>query len=515
MRLKKPSTSFAPPEVRRFILPITLTAFALMVGVILDNLLVESSFNIKLIVFCGIIIAGTLINDTVITRTGDFRESYGWLNAILTAIGLGLLLYILQGRLHEIAHIMIILGVIAVAILSGRLYGYTTLLGIFILSVPHLVDVIERSMNILWFGTPYIVSLSAMEAILRIKDTTQQHIHHLETINKASRQIMLSLETEQTISLLNATIQDALEADTYFVGILRGNEIQLDLFYDAGEYYNGTKVPIEGTLSGWVIKNQKELFLPDLRKEVELEGVRDYVIGTERTSLSWMGVPLTAANVTGVIALGSYQPNAFDSADMELLSNLAQHITLALENTIRHAQVEEQARLDSLTGVYNHGYFLKKLAEQAEECSTNNTPLSLIMLDIDFFKQYNDTYGHLVGDRILKTLCTAIKHHIKQSDAVGRWGGEEFVISLPGANGKEALQVAERVGQTMATLQIEDREQNTIPVPTVSQGIAVYPIEADEIYRLIDLADGRLYMAKERGRNQIEPDISHWDRFQK
>jgi hypothetical protein len=205
MKLRKPTTSFAPPEVRRFILPITLTTFALMVGVILDNLLIESSLNIGLIVFCSSLITGTLLNDAVITRTADFRESYGWLNAILTAIGLGLLLYVLQGRLHEISHIMIILGVIAVAILSGRLYGYATLLGIFVMSLPYLSDVIERSMNILWFGTPYIISVAAMEAILRIKDTIQQHLHHLEMINKASRQITLSLAREQTISLLNTT----------------------------------------------------------------------------------------------------------------------------------------------------------------------------------------------------------------------------------------------------------------------------------------------------------------------
>ncbi len=127
------------------------------------------------------------------------------------------------------------------------------------------------------------------------------------------------------------------------------------------------------------------------------------------------------------------------------------------------------------------------------------------MLDIDHFKQYNDTYGHLVGDRILKALCTAIKHHVKQTDAVGRWGGEEFAISLPGASGADALRVAERIRLTMASLQVEDRDQRTMPVPTVSQGIAVYPQEANEIYRLVDLADRRLYIAKERGRNQVEP----------
>jgi diguanylate cyclase (GGDEF)-like protein len=168
-----------------------------------------------------------------------------------------------------------------------------------------------------------------------------------------------------------------------------------------------------------------------------------------------------------------------------------------------------------MTAVYNHGYFLKMLARQAMECSTNHQPLSLIMLDVDFFKQYNDAYGHLVGDRILRTLCAAIKHHIKESDAVGRWGGEEFIISLPGADGAQARHVAERIGQTMATLRVQDRDQRTIPVPTVSQGIAIYPVEANEIYRLIDLADRRLYIAKDRGRNQIEPEISYWEKFQK
>jgi diguanylate cyclase (GGDEF)-like protein len=263
-----------------------------------------------------------------------------------------------------------------------------------------------------------------------------------------------------------------------------------------------------------MIKNQKELFLNDLRKDINLEGVDNFVIGKEKTSLSWMGVPIKSEHVTGVIALGSYRPNAFDLADMELLSNLAQHVTLALNNSYQHALVEEQAHLDSLTGVYNHGYFLKKLSEQAEESAFTYVPLSLIMMDIDYFKQYNDTYGHLVGDQILNALCTAIRQHIKQADAVGRWGGEEFIISLPGATGAQAMRVAERIGETMSSLRVEDRDGKPIPVPTVSQGIAVFPDEADEIYRLIDLADRRLYIAKVRGRNQIEPEPSHWEKIQ-
>jgi diguanylate cyclase (GGDEF)-like protein len=118
--------------------------------------------------------------------------------------------------------------------------------------------------------------------------------------------------------------------------------------------------------------------------------------------------------------------------------------------------------------------------------------------------------GSQPGDRILEALCTAVKRNIKQNDAVGRWGGEEFVISLPGADGNQAVQIAKRISQTLKNLRVEDLDQKTVPIPTISQGVAIYPGEADEIYRLIDIADRRLYVAKERGRNQIEPEDDFW-----
>lgn len=515
MKVKRPTASFAPHEIRRFILPITLSVVLIISGVIIEHLVNDREINTGLILFGSLAILFILINNRLIIRITSHHETYGLINALLSGIGLGLFAYLVPVELREVSHILIPLSVVAVAIASGRLHAYFTLILALAVSFVLTAQGLGGFETIVEWTTPYLIGFVILEAVVRIKNTTRQHIHRLETINKISRQIMLSLETHQTITLLNATMQEALEADTYFVGTVKENNIHLDLFYDDGEYFNNICVPLEGTLSGWVIKNQRELFLPDLRGDLQLEGVTDFVIGKEKTSLSWMGVPLKASNVLGVIALGSYRPHAFDSADMELLSNLAQHVSLALDNTIRHALVEQQARQDSLTGVYTHGYFLKKLAEQAEEAVASHSQLSLIMLDIDHFKQYNDTYGHLVGDRILKILCTAIRHHIKQTDAVGRWGGEEFVISLPGASGADALRVAERIGQTMATLQVEDREQKTMPVPTVSQGIAVYPQEADGIYRLIDLADRRLYVAKARGRNQVEPRMALWELIQK
>jgi diguanylate cyclase (GGDEF)-like protein len=133
------------------------------------------------------------------------------------------------------------------------------------------------------------------------------------------------------------------------------------------------------------------------------------------------------------------------------------------------------------------------------------------MLDIDFFKQYNDTYGHLVGDEVLTTLCDVVRSHIKNTDAIGRWGGEEFAIALPYTDGKKAMIVAERIRETMASLKLNNEKHGELPVPTISMGIAVFPAETNDIIKLIDLADNRLYIAKKRGRDQVEPAAAFWE----
>jgi diguanylate cyclase (GGDEF)-like protein len=172
--------------------------------------------------------------------------------------------------------------------------------------------------------------------------------------------------------------------------------------------------------------------------------------------------------------------------------------------------VEAQSRTDSLTGAYNHNHIVAILHREAENCHNGSLPFSLIMLDIDYFKRYNDNYGHMVGDQVLIALTKTVASHISKTDSIGRWGGEEFAVVLPNTNGTQAYALAERIQHSMNNLIIHGRDGNSLPAPTVSQGIAVFPTETTEIDRLIDLADQRLYLAKERGRNQVEPSGEHW-----
>ena len=184
---------------------------------------------------------------------------------------------------------------------------------------------------------------------------------------------------------------------------------------------------------------------------------------------------------------------------------------MAIDNAYHHAEVERQSTLDSLTGALNHSYFLKLLETEADFIRISSRPLSLIMLDIDYFKKYNDSFGHLVGDKVLVSITKIVQSHIKNTDLVGRWGGEEFVIALPGANGAQAFQVAERIQASMKKLELKDREDMTIPYPTISMGIAEFPGEEEDIIKLIDLADRRLYEAKDKGRNKITPTLEFWE----
>ena len=432
------------------------------------------------------------------------KTIYAWGNAFIAGISLGILPYLIPKELNHLIYTLVFMAALSSSVISNRGPAYFLVGSI---SVYHFFYHSQNAAPLHdWIsdGGLLIAALIAVETIQQLKTISQKQMNRLEIVNEISKQIVSTLETKQLLALLDAELHNVLEADTYYIGIQKEDELYMELFYDDGEYFNGINSKLEGTLSNWVIQNQKVLFLADLRTAKPLDGVTVEIAGKQKASLSWMGVPMKGTHVNGVMVIASYRPNAFNRSDFELLSNIAQRAALALDNTYHHALVEEQARLDSLTRVYNHGYFIKKLREQAETCQWENQHLSLIMLDIDYFKQFNDSFGHTVGDEILVSLCGAIRQHIKNTDAVGRWGGEEFAISLPNTNGQQAIQVAERIRETLATLKISNNKNATIPVPTVSMGIAVFPAEVNEIIKLIDLADQRLYIAKGRGRDQIE-----------
>jgi len=192
----------------------------------------------------------------------------------------------------------------------------------------------------------------------------------------------------------------------------------------------------------------------------------------------------------------------FTPYQTKMLSMISTPLTLALRNAEMYQQVQDLSVTDELTGTLNRRAFSKTLEREFRRAKRYDTPLSLILVDIDYFKDINDTHGHRVGDQVLRKMVSVLNGSIREVDILARYGGDEFVSLLPGTNLEEVLVVARRMKEQVQTTYFN---QNSKPIEvTVSIGVAHYPLpEITSSDILFELADQALYRAKKNGRNQI------------
>jgi len=165
-------------------------------------------------------------------------------------------------------------------------------------------------------------------------------------------------------------------------------------------------------------------------------------------------------------------------------------------------ELERLANFDPLTGLYNRQAILGKLHELINHAKRYKEDFSLSMLDIDHFKKVNDRYGHLTGDEVLEKIASLIYRNMRDTDIVGRYGGEEFIIILPQADSSAAMVVAERIRNIIENAEMKDSAGNVFAI-TVSLGLSIWE-QGEDAYSLISRADEALYNAKENGRNRVE-----------
>ncbi len=220
----------------------------------------------------------------------------------------------------------------------------------------------------------------------------------------------------------------------------------------------------------------------------------------------------TASGVEGLLLLhAAAGPGILRPLDLDFLCALTDQAALAIHHARIFASTRDSASLDSLTGLLNHGALLTAAQERITQTAQEGSPLSLLMLDADHFKISNDTHGHPFGDKVLVALAKILKAHVRPSDLVGRWGGEEFVVVLPGADTEMAFRVAERIRRAMASMVLSAPGGQKVPAPTVSIGIATREAGGKGFAELLQCADTALYQAKYAGRNltiRFDPTLS-------
>lgn len=214
-------------------------------------------------------------------------------------------------------------------------------------------------------------------------------------------------------------------------------------------------------------------------------------------------VPLKAKDkVNGIILADNFiTKKPISKDDLRMLIMLANQAGLAIENSQLFEMTAMRAHTDSLTDLWNHGYFQYLFHEELEKSRINNFSLSLMALDIDDFKIYNDTLGHQFGDKILKELASFLKNRSRKMDYVCRYGGEEFTIILPQTDSQEAFVIAERLRQDIEKQHFTYEEVMPHKKLTVSIGLATFPKDGNNPADLISYCDKALYSAKHKGKN--------------
>jgi diguanylate cyclase (GGDEF)-like protein len=353
---------------------------------------------------------------------------------------------------------------------------------------------------------------AAQEEIKSQNDKLRECNSRLEEANKKFMTSLAELFTLQQITQAISSILDIKEllksVNDIIIGVMGVSSSTIILYDD-----NRGRLKVHTTN----ITNRKELIIlndnincekllgtlqngePILENFVDVE---EYPFAEGRGVNSLLCVPLsTKAKKFGLVLIEHKYFSAFDDNNLRLLNIIGQQVGIAMENVELYQKMHEMATIDSLTGIYNRLYFQERLREEIANAKRENYDLSLAIMDIDYFKRFNDTFGHLFGDKVLKHIANLIKKSLRSGDIIARYGGEEFVILLPRTSIKEAYDKVERLRNIISKTSIKDELVEASV--TVSFGVSSYPEFSNTESELLKTADNALYEAKESGRNCV------------
>lgn len=337
----------------------------------------------------------------------------------------------------------------------------------------------------------------------------EKEIYDLKQMIEISRSLCTTLELSKLIeSTLFITMA---QMHVLAAGIFILNSVD-SFAYSLGNNYNGFDVdmskeysiPMASTLVEYIVENRDQVFtLKDLEKHISGSKELKLLQSLNITLL----VPLVLKNrVNGLLVLGERFASGaedgavYDEYDKQQVSIIASLAAVAINN----ASLLELSSTDMMTHLKLKYYFFNVLTDKLDSAIMQDVHLSVLMFDIDFFKKFNDTYGHACGDYVLQQVASLIKGSIRSQDLASRYGGEEFTVLLSDTNKKDAVFIADRIRKNIEAYDFE--YENKHMKVTVSGGVAVFSSETNPVKSakaLVDQADQALYVSKRNGRNRV------------
>ena len=330
-----------------------------------------------------------------------------------------------------------------------------------------------------------------------LRERLREREEELSVINRCSAIITSSMNIQEVYDNFIGELKKVVDINWSSIVLIENSHLNfLALYTEVGSAWKlGEQIPIRGTGTEWIALNKKALLEPDLAKEGQFITAKYHQRQGIRT-IAYL--PLIAKGlVIGGFVVGTVNPNAYSQRLIKILEQLAAQIAMSIENSRLYTEAEEKARIDELTDLLNRRSLNELMTTEINRHSRYGGVFSLIILDLDNFKAFNDNYGHVAGDKLRKEIGGVLKGTIRSTDQSFRYGGDEFAILLPNTPIDAAIQVADRVRRRVAT----DVKAGHISI-TVSLGLANWPADGVAADEILAAADGALYRAKREGGNR-------------
>jgi diguanylate cyclase (GGDEF)-like protein len=358
-------------------------------------------------------------------------------------------------------------------------------------------------------GQPRVEDVNQFPAVERRRNSAvpseQREAGEVAVFQELGKALTSSLQLDQVLRTIMEKIDEFLRPDNWSLLLL--DEAKQELYFElavgkASQALKDVRVKMGQGIAGWVAQHGETVVVPDTSKDTRFFSKVDEKTKTETQSI--VAVPVRFRDTClGVIELiNCIGPEGFDPRDLKLLEALSDFAAIALENARHVKRIHELTITDDCTSLYNARHMGFILETEIYRSQRYNYEFSIVFIDLDHFKQVNDTHGHLVGSRLLAEIGNSLKSHCRLIDFAFRYGGDEFVILLPQTSKENALNVARRLHKLIRGTKWLMPDGLSVRV-TPSLGVASYPVDARTKEGLLHLADEAMYLVKNTNRDSV------------
>lgn len=353
--------------------------------------------------------------------------------------------------------------------------------------------------------------LSIITENMYLKGDVERRLKALSVLNSIYKAIASTLDLETLYeTILNKSIE-LVGAEQGSLMILDKEAMELAVKATKGidkAVLEDLRVRIGEGISGKVLERGTPLLVKDIERDIYKEEDPTRKNRPRYKTGSFVSIPLKVNTRTiGVLNISDkITGEVFSEEDRDVLLSFAHYASVALERGEYYREAKELKEVsitDPLTGLLNRRYFQERVFEEAERSKRHRQAFTLFMIDIDGFKNFNDSYGHIAGDQALRTVANALREGVRAIDVVARYGGEEFSVILPYTNKGDSIIIAERIRKGVEDTRFWGEKVPPGEKLTISLGIATYPDDSDSIEGIVERADRALYLAKARGKNMV------------